>query len=459
LILAYREKNKTIATLSLFILSLSFLNYIPIKSLVVAIPLHFERWAIIPILLSPILYLYLMSKNKIFQILGLLGFLYIFSSYLLSIDNQNDRGYFSMIDKKEFEYMIDWITENHNNKDILINIESAYIDDMHDFWYMHALLGINNVKTSYSILRESSSMGFAFATIRNSISAVQESIGVRFNVRNQNTRGNHFIKQGVDIGITHFLAKTQFAKKIMDQDENIILIKEFKDWNLYEAVEPTKKVVDSDLKVILTYTDFNLKKNTDNNFDLTRLTEELIYNDKLDLIFYQSTEKDLSKEVEYLSSSGVFIPQYEYSDLEKAYENIMKISQHRPVYLLTDINNELFNKIYSNRYESKNIYFLENKSYEINSNLSHMYFKNIFNFIDTISKDFKSNSFKYIKESYFPDIKSENKRYIATPFYILESKLEKNQEKFDIFIYSKYISLISIIIGTVYFIHIYRKEN
>jgi hypothetical protein len=457
--IAHVRKNKNIFILSIYTFLISIFNYIPITDLIVQLPLHVKRWVIVPILLIPILSIYIFGKNRLLKAVTIIALVYVSATYLQSITVQNTRGFYMTANENKFPEMIQWIINNKNDKNTLINVESSFINDVADFWYIHALLGMNNVNTTYSILRESSSMSFIFATIRNSISSDQESIGTKFNLYDQNIKGNHFISQGIDLGITHFLVKSDFSKEILSENKFVILEKKFNQWYLYKAIKTVPKISDNDLKILLTYTDFNLKKNTDNTFDLTRIAEELVWSNRLDIIFYKSDELDLSKKINYMDASGIFVAQYKYSDIEKAYDNILKMSLDRPVFLLKDLNSDLFKKIYKNLSNKNNIYFMESNEFPINSDESHNYYKNIFDFIKPKIESFKSDGFIYIRQSYFPNPKNEHKQYIATPFYILESKTEMNNDKIDIIYIAKYISIFSTIIMIIYFIYIYRKDD
>jgi hypothetical protein len=456
--IAHIEKNKSIFILSIYTFLISILNYLPITDLIVQLPLHVKRWAIVPILFIPILSIYIFTKNRLFKVVTIITLIYLSTVYLQSINLQNTKGFYMTANGDKFPEMIDWIKENEDSNN-LINVESSYINSVSDFWYIHALLGMNNINTTYSILRESSSMSFAFAAIRNSISSDQESIGTKFNLYDQNIIGNHFISQGIDLGITHFLIKSDFSKEILSKSKFVILEKRFNQWNLYKAIQPVPKTSNEDLKTILTYTDFNLKKNTDNNFDLTRISEELIWGNNLDMIFYISDKSDLSEDINYIDASGIFITQYKYSDIDKAYDNILKMSLIRPVFLLKNVDNDLFNKIHKDLSNKNNIYFINNDKSSINSEESHQYYENVFGFMEFKVKDFKSDGFTYIRQSYFPNPENKYKQYIATPFYILESKTQTNDDKMNIINIAKYISIFSLIITIIYFIYIYRKNN
>ncbi|MBC7981696.1 hypothetical protein H7X65_01315, partial [Candidatus Parcubacteria bacterium] len=188
--IAHKEKNKKIAILALYIFIISTCNYLPLTELIVSIPLHVKRWIIAPILLLPILSLYIINKNKILKGIGFIALITVFFTYIFSVPQQNMLGYFTTAAQDEFQPMLDWIIANKKDSD-LINVESAYIGDVSDFWYIHAALGMSGVNTTYAILRESSVMSFAFATIRNSISTDQEAIGTKFNLFGQNKKRNY----------------------------------------------------------------------------------------------------------------------------------------------------------------------------------------------------------------------------------------------------------------------------
>jgi hypothetical protein len=127
------------------------------------------------------------------------------------------------------------------------------------------------------------------------------------------------------------------------------------------------------------------------------------------------------------------------------------MGKSRPVFLVSD-NNELYNKLNKENKDNKNLYFIKNQNFEINSIQSHKFYDGVFKLIDK-NIEFKSNNFWYKRQSYFPDHKSEYKRYVASPFYVLESKTELNDDKFNIYLFSKIISLIVLVFGAWY----YRK--
>lgn len=456
-----KYKDLYIKIISIYSLTLGIFNIFPITQYITVLPLHVKRWLITPIVLLPVLLIYCIksNKNKYIKIIFTVFVFSLLFIYINSIKNQNQDSYFTSYKSDNFQELIDWLKVNKNNQDTLINVESVYLNNVADFWYIHALLGMNNVNTTYSILRESASTSFVFAQIRNSISMTQESIAVKTNVMNQNIKHNYFINQAIDLGVTDFLVKSDFSKKILSKNKNVYLEHKFKDWYIFKVKNPSNRIMDRDLRVIRTYGDFNLKKNTDDMFDLTRLSEELIWSDKLDLIFYLDDEQDLSKMNRSEDISAIFISKFKYSNIDTAYNNIIDISKNRPVFVIKDYDNNLFDRLYKLKNKNENIHFIDNKYYTINTDRYHLYYKYIFNFIDNRIEN-KTNDFIYIKKTYFPNPQSTHKQYIATPFYTLESKkISMEHSIWNIYVVSKIITVSTLLISILYFIYIYRYNH
>ncbi len=459
--------KKVLSVYFIIILGLVLFNDVSIFG---NLPFHPIRWFVAPYLLFPILIVHIIfyekfpsNQKKRAVIFFSSLFTLILLIFVFSYKVRDNEGFYLKAKSDRLEDIAEYAKNNFDLNNDVVNVETTYLDDKESTLYtFNSILGINNIKTSYNIFRESSGSSFATVAIRNSLSEQDESWGIKATLaNNKEYKEKDFdliLQNAINLGINKYLVRSSFIRRKMNKSELVLLEKDFGNWKLYSAKKQAEFATKEELATVATYTNLNLKENDKNLYEWTRIVEGQIYSGKTDLVFYK-TQEDLAVSNEYVNSSVVLIADYENSNFDKAFSNIENMIKTKKVFFVSNVKSDLYIKIRDKYKNNSNAIFIYPpdrylKMYDfLNS------YEKVINQIYAEAIKNKNGNWNYEMKSYFPDIsKSENKEYLASPFYVLKSKTEKQENK-NIPAVGYAVSIISLIVYVLIFKKLIPSDN
>jgi hypothetical protein len=304
-VLFYFRKSKEfniIFVLALFSIFSYLLNLLNVKNLI-GIPVHSERIFGSSFLLFPILLIAFF--NEFFKNLkkrNIVIFASIFILISLNIylsDKMQSYGVFS----KEMS-VENLLNEGYKHPNKLFLVEPAETTESVDS-LINTYLGLNNVRTTYSILRESSISSIFFVGIRNSFSEVPEYWSIRSRLATSPEYLNRDLKLKIDdaikYGVTHIVVKTEAMKNILSsgQDKRIVKAGDFDGWSIFK-IKNDSLTENTDIEIlqykpVLVFSNFDAKNYNLRSLDYISIVEEMLRVSSFDARFVYANKKDITK--------------------------------------------------------------------------------------------------------------------------------------------------------------------
>jgi dolichyl-phosphate beta-glucosyltransferase len=455
------RKNYTLFYFGLGLIILFIPAVLRLDGFIDFIPVHINRWYAILIMLGIILifaFIYNLLKefNKMLQIpIKILIVLITFIFMVSNLYNYDSRGVYSAIKYDGGKELVEYFKNKIPNSNERYLVEPYFKGEQPFGSTMEAAIGKYGHESGVFILRESSSQVLNMVPVRNSLSSNMEVWGYdSFIATNKNFFGQSFddaIKRAEKVGITHFVAReknTIKSLKDMGLEEQ-----KFNLWSVFSFKNSSPKVQILEQKPLLLMANINFKSRNYDEFDWQRFQEEIIYHNRFDIVFaYQKIINIEDLEFDSSKFDSLIISHYKYKDLEKAIENITKISNKNKVVILYSEEDLFIEKLL--KLKNKNILITKKIGMDIglyDKNIST--FGKIIEFLkpnqDTTEREERGEVIKennkiileekesavpvLVRYSYFPDWHRTDGEeiYLATPGYILTfatSSFEMNFE-------------------------------
>jgi hypothetical protein len=295
-----KKQYDLIYVISLFSITTFLFNLINVQNLI-DIPFHPERMFGSAFLLFPLLLIelfnFIWNKNKKaaqITIGGLIAILVFFNFYIG--EKMQSYGLF-----RENKSVKNLLNESYKYKNGLFIVEPSSSTEPIDA-LINTYLGLNGIRTTYSILRESSLSSIFFVGIRNSFSEMPEYWSIRsrlatspdYLARNIDLK----IRDAIKYGVTHVVVKSNSMKTLLSNaSERISRIGEFDDWDMYQinysGDKENQDIEILDHKPVLLISDFDAKNYTVRSLDYISVAEEMLRMSSFDVRFVYGSKKDL----------------------------------------------------------------------------------------------------------------------------------------------------------------------
>ncbi len=223
--------------------------------------------------------------------------------------------------------------------DVLRNEPSSFV--------FNSLYGLYT-RVPVFVLRESSISSPFMTPIRNMFSLEPEGWGFKSYLMFTRTFTQRPIVERVDIALRHhmnsFLVRSLYMRNLLSQDNRIVLEKDFGKWALYRAkkINPQGEVLAH--KPILFFGKKSFGYRSIHDYDWSKLQEMLLVaNSDYTSIYPNNQHIDTNTEI--AGGGALFIAEYTYKDINKAYAAIIAFAETGPVVLVEDQTNALYTKL------------------------------------------------------------------------------------------------------------------
>lgn len=368
--LSFKNYNKFIFTYITYLAFMYFLIIIKPGIIFPDIVMHVSRWSAPLVHLFPIIiglitsYVYKMKHGNIRCLLAILIVIYSGSfikdgwstRWPLFPLNKNDLNIVEFVDTQreinmdEIESVIDYYKKNKNNNTLNL-VEKRFtfgrhISDPHST-NLESLFVINNINTTWGVLRESSVSSPLLTAIRNTISELEEHWGINtiLNLQRDFLDSNDVdekINRANYIGISDFIVFDQNTINELSSSKNVTLEKDFGTWKLFTSNKWIDRVEILNNIPVLLFTETNFKQRTALDINFSRFSELILEQNTYDINFVKN--KNYIEDEDFSKFALIFIDQYYYKDIDKAFEKIKDFTSDRMI-IVYKREDDLFNKI------------------------------------------------------------------------------------------------------------------
>jgi hypothetical protein len=427
---AYKERNYPIIGTVLGITLILVLAIFGADKKFPTLPLHIYRWlALLPyvaMLMTGYIFKNIIAQYKQTILIGLTIVLIIAGLYWKQLKSTSDNGIFFNYDKTNIDSLVDLLASRPGLT--AVGTENEYWRS--GSFVIDSKLGLAGVPTITHIIRESAPNGLFLTPVRNTFSTREEMAGVRSYIG----RNKDFLAQPMElklerakaIGIRYLVVSDPKYNRILSTSTQVTKIASFEPRTVYQINGYQPKVTILDTLPTLAITPLNFKVRSGNEYNFTTLNERLFMENAYpDIVIARSPDIKIDNITDETLSkfSSLILTEYNYTNIDKAFEKINKFSQTKPVFAIQN-DDLLYLKIYNESLANKKIRTYldptkkQRRTVSVNNDL-----KSMFEIIkqNNISSVQAGVTPYYIRQTYYPWWlrKDGQPLYAATPMYTL----------------------------------------
>jgi hypothetical protein len=298
------NKDKPIRLVSSFLLVLIFICttgiFIPES---IPAPLHFVRWFSIILYLSPIIITFVMfriedyfSRTETTIIVYLLVIFLILVSILQIFKYRFDDGIYK--NENIIQYLDTSLDVLSKEDQPLLLVEFSAPDTTQMSFFIDSYIGMNNIPTVFSNIRESSLNSLYLTSLRNLFSDNKESWGtqsfIALNKDFQNQKWENKLSLARYFGVTNILLISDEIKDNVFLKENTILSDKNEIYEIRKIIDPSPRSVSVKVRPISFIGDNGFKNRYYYETTFSRLGEIWMENLDKDILFIKNHSNELN---------------------------------------------------------------------------------------------------------------------------------------------------------------------